>query len=66
MKSFIKPTVLILLVIILVTVVCLPPKVSAISYYPGFKTKINQIDTCICPSIATVDCQCGFLEPPIF
>ena len=62
MKKYIKPMILIVLSVIFAIVLIIPADLSAIMFYPGIKTKIDKIDTCMCPMWAS-NCQCGFLEP---
>ena len=62
MKKLLKPMVIVLLAVTLVILVSLPPKLSAITFYPGWHFYINGVNTCICPLLGG-NCQCGFLEP---
>jgi hypothetical protein len=61
MKKLLKPMIVVLLAVTLVILVSLPPKLSAIDWYPGWLFVWQGTYNCVCPLAG--NCQCGFLEP---
>lgn len=62
MKKLLKPMIVVLLAVTLIILLSLPPKLSAINYYPGLLFYSQGKYICICPIFGGT-CQCGFLEP---